>query len=105
MFGCGATLANRLFSLSAPLYCEVKSSTVLEIRTRQDISMTGNLHISLYTTSVPSTLSYTLEVFDKYVSGSDYALTVSVSGSFSRIASGFNLIQPTSIMWRRQVYK
>lgn len=60
LFGCGATLANRLFSLSAPLYCEVKSSTVLEIRSRQDISITSTLHISIFTSSVPSTLSYTL---------------------------------------------
>lgn len=29
LFGCGATLSNRLSSISAPFYCEVKSSNTL----------------------------------------------------------------------------
>lgn len=67
--------------------------------------MTGTLYISLYTSSIPSTVSYTFQLFDKYVSGSDYGQSVSVSNSFSRVPSGFSVVQPTSIMWRRQVYK
>lgn len=30
---------------------------------------------------------------------------MAISDSFARVASGFSLVQPTSIMWRRQVYK
>ena len=105
LFGCAATLTNRLFSLSAPFYCEVKSSNYLEIRTRVDIDMTGTLEIVLVTTTVPSSVTYTFELFDKYVSGSDYARSVTVSNSFSRVAGGFNVVLPTTIIWRRQVYK
>lgn len=70
-----------------------------------DISMTGTLYINFYTSSVPNTVSYTFELFDKYITSSDYARTVAISNSWSRIASGYSLVQPTSIMWRRQAYK
>ena len=105
LFGCGVTLSNRPFSFSHPFYCQVRSSNYLDIWAREDISMTGTLYITLYTSSVPSSVTYQLSLYDKYISGSDYARSVYVSQSWSRTASGYNLVQPTSIRWRRQVYK
>lgn len=67
--------------------------------------MTGTLEIVVFTSSVPSSVTYTFELYDKYISSSNYARSVVISNSFSRQASGFNVVQPTSIMWRRQVYK
>jgi hypothetical protein len=54
---------------------------------------------------MPNSATYTFWLFNKYVSASDYARTVAVSGPFGRVASGYIVAQPTSIMWRRQVYK
>lgn len=67
--------------------------------------MTGTLYIIAYTSSIPSSVTYTLEVFDKYVSGSDYGRSVAISSSFANVATGFNVVQPTKFMWRRMVYK
>lgn len=69
------------------------------------MAINGNIIFTLVTTSVPSSSTYTLTVYDKYVSGSDYARIIETSGSFSRPATGFNVVQPTTILWRRQVYK
>lgn len=59
LFGCAATISNRLFSLNSPLYCEVKTSTYLEIRARVDVAITGTMYIVVFTSSVPSSVSYT----------------------------------------------
>lgn len=78
ILGCGVTLSNRIMQpLNNPMFCEVKSSNELQIRTRKDIYISsGNLLITLVTTTVPSSVSYTLTLFDKYVSGSDYARVI-----------------------------
>ena len=105
LYGCGVTLSNRPISLDAPFYCVVQGSNYLDIFARKDIAMTGTLYITLYMSSIPSTLTYQLSLYDKYISGSDYSRTVYVSQSWSRTASGYSLVQPTSINWRKQVYK
>ena len=104
LYGCSATLSNRPFSFSHPFYCEVKSSNYLEIIARKDIVMTGTLYITFATDSIPTSTTYTFTHYDKYLSGSDYSRAVLLSASFSR-SSSYNLVQPTSIQWRRQVYK
>jgi hypothetical protein len=67
--------------------------------------MTGTLEIVLVTTTVPSSVSYTFELFDKWVSASDYSRSVAISNSFARVATNFTVVLPTTILWRRQVYK
>lgn len=105
LYGCGATLSNRPMSLYQPFYCVVQSSNYLDIFAREDIVMTGTLYITLYMSSIPNSLTYQLDLYDKYLSGSDYSRTVSTSGNWARTASGYTLVQPTAINWRKQVYK
>ena len=104
LFGCGATLSDRPLSFSAPFYCEVISSTVIYVYAKEDISMTGTLYITFYTNSVPNSVTYRLQLFDKYISGSDYAISVDKSATFARSTS-HTLVQSTSILWRRQTFK
>ena len=104
LYGCGVTLSNRPLSLTAPFYCVVMSSNYLDILAKEDIYMSGTMYITLYTSSVPSSVTYKLTLYDKYLSGSDYSRSVYLSQSFSRTSSS-TLVQPTSIKWRRQTYK
>lgn len=76
----------------------------MDIIARKDIVMTGTLYITFATDSIPASTTYTFTHYDKYLSGSDYSRSVYLSATFARSTS-YNLVQPTSIQWRRQVYK
>ena len=66
--------------------------------------MTGTIYITIYTASVPNSVTYKLTLYDKYLSGSDYSKSVYLSATFSRTAS-YTVLQPTAIKWRKQVFK
>ena len=66
--------------------------------------MTGTIYITIYTASIPNSVTYKLSLYDKYMSSSDYSRSVYLSQSFGRTAS-YTLVQPTSINWRRQTFK
>jgi hypothetical protein len=68
--------------------------------------MTDYLYITLYTNALPTSTTYSFELFDKYISASDYARTVYIQQSFSHTPTGSDtLIQKTSVQWRQQRYK
>ena len=104
LYGCGATLSNRPYSFTAPLFCLAVSSTVVQVYAKADIAITGTLYITLYTSSMPSSLTYRMQLYDKYISGSDYSIGVDITQSFSRSPPN-TLVQSTSILWRRQAFK
>ena len=64
------------------------------------------MYVTFYTDYLPSSPSYTFNLYDKYYSGSNYGVSVQVSGSFGRSVSGsWSTMAPTSVKWRRQTYK
>jgi len=69
--------------------------------------MTDYLYITVYTNALPSTTTYIFELYDKYISASDYSRTVYLSNSFSHTpTSGSDvLVQKTAVQWRQQTYK
>lgn len=68
--------------------------------------MTDYLFITLYTSTLPASTSYYFELFDKYVSATDYARSVYVTGTISRNPYGSDtLTQSTTVQWRQQKYK
>jgi hypothetical protein len=67
--------------------------------------MTDYLYIVTNTDSVPSSCTYTVELYDKYSTGSDYGRSVVASGSFSRPATGYTISDKSIILWRRPVYR
>ncbi len=70
-----------------------------------DWAFSNYLYISFYTDNVPASATYTVKLYDKYYSGSNYGLAVAVSGSISRTASGYSTVPATSIRWRRTTFK
>lgn len=67
--------------------------------------MTDYLYITLYTNALPTSTTYIFELFDKYISSSDYSRTVYISQSFTHTPGSDTLIQSTSVQWRQQKYK
>jgi len=64
------------------------------------------MYVTFYTDYLPTSPSYTFNLFDKYYSSTDYGLSVQVTGSFGRSVSGsWSTMSPTSVKWRRQTYK
>ena len=66
--------------------------------------MTGTLYVTFHTASIPTSTTYKLHLYDKYLSGSDYSRSVYKTASFSRTTS-YSVVQPTAIQWRRPVFK
>lgn len=105
--GCGVVAFNTptpAWSNNA-LYCTIQSTTQINIYANSDVFFTGYLYITFQTDSVPSSSTYTFVLYDRYVSSTNYGAAVSVQSTFSRTAPGHNILQPTSIKWRRQAYK
>lgn len=68
--------------------------------------MTGYLRITMYTSTNPTSCSFTFQLYDKYKSSTDYSRTVYSTQSYSRNVGGYNVIgQVTSISFRKPVYK
>ena len=61
--------------------------------------------VTFSTGSNPSSSTITFELYDKYISSSDYARSVYVTTSFSNNPSGVTILPPTDIYWRRMAYK
>lgn len=107
LYGCGAFYYNSPKPTwdNNALYCIVQNSNSLKIYSNIDTVISGYLYVTLNTGSLPSSTTYIFEVFDRYVSGTNYGRSVYTTGSFARSASGYTLLQPTSMKWRRQAYK
>lgn len=105
--GCGAYLEynNKPAFFNNALYCLVTSSDTLKIWSNSDVAFTGNLIITFSTTSVPSSTTFNFTLYDKYISGADYAISVDTSATLSNNPTGYTILQPTNILWRRQAYK
>jgi hypothetical protein len=87
-------------------YCMVQPGMVINITSNADWTFTGYVYITFYTDNVPASATYTVKLYDKYYSGSNYGLVVSTAGSFGRTVSGsYSTLAPTSIRWRRTTYK
>ena len=67
--------------------------------------MTSYIFITLYTSDVPSSATYRVYLYDKYVDGNDYAQSVYVAASFTRSKSGYIIQDSSIIKWRQQTYK
>ena len=106
LYGCGAYLEyqNRRAFYNNAIYCTVVSSTVIRIYSNADIAFTGKLVVTLSTNGVPSSTTFTFELFDKYKSGSDYGRSVYVSTTISNNPS-YTKLPSTNIDWRRMAYK
>jgi hypothetical protein len=105
--GCGVYLYNnnqRPFYNSG-LYCVTVGSNTLKIYSNADIAFSGILVVTLSTTSIPSSTTFTLSLYDKYITGSDYGISVQVSQTISNAPGGYSFLPTTNILWRRQAYK
>ena len=60
--------------------------------------------VTFSTGSVPASTTITLELFDKWISGSDYGRAVRVQQTINN-NPGYSILPSTSIKWRRQAYK
>ena len=108
LYGCGAYLHynnNPVWANNA-IYCQVISSNTLKITSNFDLALTGTFVITLATDSVPANTTFTLTLYDKYISGSDYSVSVQVSSVKSKSPGGsYSLLPSTNVLWRRQTYK
>lgn len=107
LYGCGAYLHynnNPVWANNA-IYCQIISSNTLKITSNFDIPLTGTFVITLSTDSVPSTTTFTLTLYEKYISSSDYAISVQVSSTKSDSPGSYTLLPSTNVLWRRQTYK
>ena len=82
----------------------VISSTVLKIFSNSDLTFTGKLIVTFSTSSVPSSTTITVELYDKYVSGSDYGRSVRVQQTITN-NPGYTILANTNIKWRRMAYR
>ena len=107
IYGCGAYLHynNKPAFFNNGLYCLVQNSNTLKIWSNSDVTFTGKLIVTMSTSSVPSSTTFYFWLYDKYISGRDYAISVYTSSTLSNNPTGYTILQPTNILWRRQVYK
>ena len=107
----GTTLSTRLAVTLAtspqqlPLYCLVQNSNTLKIWSNSDLTFTGQLVVTLSTSSVPSSTTFYFSLYDKYISSSDYGISVYTSTALSNNPTGYSILPVTNILWRRQAYK
>jgi hypothetical protein len=94
LYGCGAFYYNSPKPTwdNNALYCIVQNSNSLKIYSNIDIVISGYLYVTLNTGSLPSSTTYIFEVFDRYVSSTNYGRSVHTNGSFARSASGYTLL-------------
>lgn len=107
IYGCGAYLYynNKPAFFNNALYCLVQNSNTLKIWSNSDLTFTAHLIVTLSTSSVPSSTTFYFSLYDKYISSSDYGISVYTSTSLSNNPTGYTILQPTNILWRRQAYK
>jgi hypothetical protein len=103
--GCSATLRNRPINMDAPFYCEVISNSEIHVFSRIDLTINDFMYFTVYTAGLPSSSTYTVELFEKYITASNFARSFAVSGTYCRSRSGLSPMDPTQIEWRRPVYK
>ena len=102
--GCSATLQSGPYTHKNILSCKVSGSSV-ELRAYEDIAFTTGLHIFVSVVAMPTSSACKIELFDKYLSGSDYSRSVSVTTTLTNNPSGVTIMPVTDIKWRKQVYK
>jgi len=107
IYGCGAYLYynNKPGFFNNGLYCLVTSSNTIKIWSNSDIAFTGSLVITLSTSSVPSSTTFYFTLYDKYISPTDNGISVYTSATLSNNPTGYTILPPTNIVWRRQAYK
>jgi hypothetical protein len=107
IYGCGAYLYsnNKPAFFNNALYCLVQNSNTLKIWSNSDLTFTGQLVVTLSTSSVPSSTTFYFSLYDKYISSSDYGISVYTSTALSNNPTGYTILPPTNILWRRQAYK
>lgn len=54
---------------------------------------------------MPTSTTFTFELYDKYISGSDYARSVVTTTTISNNPTGVTVLPNTNILWRRMAYK
>lgn len=69
------------------------------------MTLTDYIYFTVYTAGLPSSSTYTVELFDKFISASNYGRSFAISGTFGRSKSGYTTVDPTLIQWRRPAYK
>jgi hypothetical protein len=107
LYGCGAVLFNTpspVWSNNA-LYCIIHSNSEIRVYSNADWSLNNHLYITFYTDNVPQSTAYSVRLFDKYYSGSDYGLPVHSTGTFNAITYSGSTLPPTSVIWRRPTYR
>ncbi len=103
--GCSATLKARPVNMDFPFYCEVISNSEINIFSRNDITITDYIYFTVYTAGLPASSTYTVELFDKYISSSNNARSFAISGTLGRSKGAYTTVDPTQILWRRPAYK
>lgn len=69
------------------------------------MTITDYIYVTVYTAGLPSSSTFTFELFDKYISSTNYARSFAVSGTYCRSRGGYSTMDPTQIEWRRPFYK
>ena len=99
IYGCGAYLhynSNQAFFNNA-LYCLVTSSDTVKIWSNSDIAFTGKLIVTLSTSSAPTSTTFYFTLYDKYISGSDYGISVYTSVTLSNNPTSVTILPSTNI--------
>jgi hypothetical protein len=81
------------------------TSTQIKIWSNSDLTFTGKLLITLATSSVPASTTFTFELYDKYISSTDYGRSVYVQQTITDNPSSVTVLPSTNILWRRMTYK
>jgi hypothetical protein len=107
LYGCGVNIYN----VPSPswtnnaFYCIIQSN-IISIYSNADWTFTDYMYVTFNTDNVPSSSTYTFQLFDKYYTSSNYGLVIQTSGNFGRTVYGsFITLPSTSVKWRRQTYK
>ena len=67
--------------------------------------MTDYIAITFNTDALPASCTYVVELFDKYITASDYSRSCRVTGTFIRTAGGNTIIDKSLVQWRRPAYR
>jgi hypothetical protein len=79
--GCGVYLYynNQPPFYNSGLYCVTSGSNTMNIYSNADIAFTGILVVTFSTNSIPASTTFTFTLYDKYISSSDYGISVQVT--------------------------
>lgn len=84
--------------MDSPFYCEVNSATSeINVFAKNDLTITDYIYFTVYTAGLPSSSTYTVELFDKYISSTDYGRSFAISGTFCRSKGAYSTMDPTQI--------